>query len=184
MASTTITANVVVQFGKQVGASAEVDDRAAGYNNGKTSFVPGEVVYLLLFYPEGYEVKFSESSAGNLVKVADDQKDITDEVVQFADTDSASTQYPMSSIPLYSNIPATWLGTSLGSLRKVGESEVTPPARARDASTGKPNPEHRIGIAKVSYSANCEVWKLYGVPTLSGGRIIDQVMCFWVVGEI
>lgn len=177
-ASNVITANVVVQFGDNVSAFVEVDSRTDGFNHGKTSFAPGEDAYLLLFMPAGYEVKYVEPTAGLLAKVADDVKDVSD-IIQFANVDSNTTQYPISTIATGSNVPASWLGNDLGDITKRSDHLLVLPERGRDPVSGKPVPEYRIGIATVEYGANCEVWKLSGVPVA-----VTQVMCYWVVGKI
>jgi hypothetical protein len=202
---TNIVCNVVAQFGKNVQASAEVDDRPIGYNYGKSSFMPGEDVYMLLFMPYNYEVKFSTCSSGTLASTTKKDTKLISEVVQFVDTDSFSPSYPMDKLtddPTPSPekivwrafnqaskdfVPFIWMGPSLGALTRQNEFLASLPPRTRD-NNGKPNPLHRIGVGTYIFGADCEVWKLSGViqptkPTYKN-PIISTVICYWVVGEV
>jgi hypothetical protein len=181
-ATTTITCNVVVQFGDaSVSAFVEIDDRPEGFNHGKTSFAPGDIVYMLLFMPTGYEVKYFAPTAGLLQKTGDDMKVIED-TIQFINEDSNTPQYPVDDpVAIGANLPVVWLGNNLGNIAKKGEFLLSLPQRGTGAD-GKPIPLYRIGIGNVTYKAACQVWKLSGVPQLTLNPI-TSVICYWVLGK-
>jgi hypothetical protein len=168
-----ITAHVVVEFAEsdQVSAFVELDDRDNGLNAGKTQFLPGDTAYLLLFKPTGYSVSFSRPSSGTLVKHGDSIKSIGGEIVQFPNTDGSTVRYPISGSFTYE-----WLGDNLGVLSPASEFSVSLPPRTIDPGTQLPVPQYRVGIAEMGYDSECEVWKLYGVPSE-----VSQVLCFFVV---
>ncbi len=168
-----LTAHLVVQFSDastNVSIVAEADDRDDGYNAGRTTFYAGASVYLLLFIPNGYVVDRVLTSAGTVSYVADSTKAI-EAYVPYANEDSASLSYPVSSTFRY-----TWLGTSLGAISNPDQFTAKLPARGFDTVTKKAIPEYRVGVAYVTYVSNCKVYKLYGVPANC-----TQVMVFFVV---
>lgn len=171
-ATKVITAHIVVEFSGDEGFTAfvEVDDREFGFNGGRTRFLPGQDAYLLLFKPTGYSVVHNASTAGSLVKTQNSVKDI-DEIVSFANEDAASVRYPIDA-----NFSTQWIGAAAGTISKNGQFGVSLPARPIDPNTQLPIPEYRIGIARLLYQANCEVWKLTSVPDS-----VEQVLCFFVV---
>lgn len=168
-----LTAHIVVQFAddsSNVSVVAEVDDREDGYNAGKTSFYHGDTPYLLLFIPTGYVVDQVLVSAGAISFEADSVKAI-ESYLAFANEDSVSVSYPITS-----NWAYTWLGASLGIVSPADQFTAKLPSRGFDATTKKPVPEYRVGVAYATYSSACKVYKLYNVPPS-----VSQVMIFFVV---
>jgi len=174
--NTVLTAHLVVQFSDaEANASvvAEIDDREDGYNGGRTTFYIGDTVHMLLFIPSGYTVDQVLTSAGAVAYVAEDYKEI-ETYLTYANEDSASLSYPISSLFTYS-----WLGTVAGAVSNPDQFTAKLPVRPFDSVTKKVVPEYRIGIAKVTYRSNCKVYKLYSVPTNC-----LQVMVFFVVKKM
>ncbi len=175
MASTNslLTAHIVVQFADDtanVSVVAEVDDREDGYNAGKTSFYHGDTPYILLFIPTGYVVDQVLTSAGAVTYIDESEKFI-ENYLAFANEDSVSVSYPISSEWTYS-----WLGSSLGVISPADQFTAKLPSRGFDTVTKKPVPEYRVGVAYATYKSACKVYKLYNVPPT-----VSQVMIFFVV---
>lgn len=172
-AANVITAHLVVEFAEgdgSISAFVEVDDREFGFNGGVTRFLPGQPAYLLLFKPTGYSTIYAASSAGELVKHTDSVKAV-EEYVTFPNQDSATVRYPINADFSYQ-----WLGVNPGQLSRSGEFSVGLPARPLNPANSEPNPKYRIGVARLAYTANCEVWRLQDVDSA-----ISQVLCFFVI---
>lgn len=170
--STTITAHVVVEFAAgsdNPTVSVEVDGREDGYNNGKTSFFPGENAYLLLYVPAGWSCKYFASSAGALTYIEDTDIAVED-YLAFVDDETAQLQYTVSGYPVF-----TWLGNNLGTINLVnGVCSLI--ARAFDALTKVFTPAHRVGIAKVNYVTRASVYRVSSVPVS-----VAKVLAMFVV---
>lgn len=160
-----VTASLVVQFaGDGAGIlQAEIDSRPAGYNNGRTSFVPGDQPAFLVFKSVNVEVTDVTPSAGNIVALGTGTMQVS-ELLQFANADEVTL-----SKPYHSGMVAKWLGTSLGSVALVGDSKL------RSASKG-------VGVLKVTYNARFLAYRLSGVPTVLNGETEYEVLIV-VTGE-
>lgn len=172
VAATTITASVLVDFAGEdanFAAFVELDDREFGLNGGKTNFIPSQDVYLLLFKPTGYSVIQTLTTSGVLELVQGSTRDV-DEFVQFVNEDSQSVRYPIDSSFSYQ-----WEGDSPGVLSNT-QFGLSLPTRGIDPNTQKPIPEYRAAVARIIYSANCEVWKLSGTPLA-----ISQALLLFIV---
>lgn len=171
MAQTVITAHVVVQFAgdEDVNVVVELDDRENGFNNGKTTFTPGQDAYILVFLPTGWVVSSATVTAGTIGYVQGDTRAV-EQYMEFPNTDDATMQYPYDNTFVYQ-----WLGSAPGSLTPISQFKAVLPPRTQDPITGAFIPEYRIGIAKVNYNSVCQVWKVSGVPAN-----IDRVMAFFV----
>lgn len=168
-----LTAHLVVQFSdaeSNASVVAEVDDREGGYNAGKTTFYPGDSVYILLFIPNGYVVDQVLTSAGTVALVDTGYKFI-ESYVPYANEDSSSLSYPVSS-----NFTYAWLGNNLGAITNPDQFTAKLPARGFDTATKKPIPEYRVGVAYVTYRSNYKVYRLQSVPALC-----LQVMVYFIV---
>lgn len=160
MATTSITAHLVVEFnaaGDTPNVIVEIDGRENGYNHGKTTFIPGEEAYILLYVPAGWSCVYTASSAGALTYVEDATIDIED-FLTFVDDDTATLQYPVSNVPSFA-----WLGNSLGTV-SVANGVCSLPARSYSSLTQEYTPAHRVGIAKVDYQSTARVYRLSSVP--------------------
>ena len=157
MPSNIVTASLVVGFQEQ-GADAgqlpfraEVDSREDGYNAGKTSFRPGDDVFILLYHDPSILVTHAIATQGFLTKEGSETITGVEEIITFANQDSASVSGPIVGVPAI-----TWYGANLGGLR-VGDDAST--LYVEDAgSAGFPDPY--VGAAKVTYDTYVTVYKL------------------------
>lgn len=160
MANTSVTAHVVVDFGASddtPNVIVEIDGREDGYNHGKTSFLPGEEAYLLLYVPAGWTCTYQAASAGAVSYVENDTVEIED-FLTFIDDDTAVLQYPVSAGPVIA-----WLGNNLGVVSTVnGVCSLAP--RAYNSATKTFTPAHRVGVAKANYQSVARVYRLSSVP--------------------
>jgi hypothetical protein len=148
----TVTTSVVVQFTTGEGEAvlvAEVDDREAvdgGLNGGKTSFLPGDSVYILRYRSKNVIMDSEQASLGSLSggssTTVDKEEDVT-----FAGETEASLRYPVSGGFSYE-----WIGNSPGAITLVGETKLKIP----DAEPGV----YPVGVAKVKYTSTAEVFQL------------------------
>ena len=151
-------ATIRVQFGSPDGQgaseghlSAEVDARPDGLNGGKTSFSPGETVYLLVYRSDNVSITETICSAGSLSAQGTVTVTVTDELM-FEETDSASL-----SVPARAGLTASvWYGRSLGSLT-LQSDKVTVKTQAKG-----------VGVAKVSYEALAQIYALASPASLNG----------------
>ncbi len=151
-------ATIRVQFGSPDGAggasghlSAEVDARPNGLNGGKTSFSPGETVYILVYKSDNVSITETICSAGSLTAQGTATVTVADELM-FEETDSASLSVPARA-ELASSV---WYGRSLGALT-LQSDKVT----VKAASKG-------VGVAKVSYEALALIYALASPASLNG----------------
>ncbi len=151
-------ATIRVQFGSSDGQggtsghlSAEVDTRPQGLNGGKTSFSPGETVYLLVYKSANVSITDTICSAGSLTAQGTATVTLNDELM-FEDADTASL-----SVPARTGLNASaWYGRSLGSLTLQAD-KLTVKAQARG-----------VGVAKVRYEALAQVYALASPASLNG----------------
>ncbi len=151
-------ATIRVQFGSPDGQgtseghlSAEVDARPQGLNAGKTSFSPGETVYILVYKSDNVSITETICSAGSLSAQGTATVTVTDELM-FEETDAASL-----SVPARAGIGSSvWYGRSLGSLTLQAD-KVT----VKSAVKG-------VGVAKVTYEAQAQVYALASPASLNG----------------
>lgn len=112
--NTSIRTTIQVQFGGDSTGeeyiAAEVDGRPDGLNAGKTSFLPGETAYILVYKSSNVTINKVLSSAGSIVNasVGTVQKE---EDVFFDDTNSATLSCPATRV-----VSISWHGNSLGDL--------------------------------------------------------------------
>lgn len=148
----TVTTSLSINFqspeaGSDGGAfSAEIDSRPApvGLNKGRTSFIPGDTVYILL-YP-GSQVSNIQAlrSAGSLVRGATIVVDV-EEQVTLANAREFSLRYPVANTPVF-----TWYGATPGALTKVGDQKFS---AANEV----------VVVGKVNYQAIAVVYILSGI---------------------
>jgi hypothetical protein len=151
-------ATIRVQFGSSDGQgtseghlSAEVDARPQGLNGGKTSFSPGETVYILVYKSDNVSITETICSAGSLSTQGTATVTVTDELM-FEETDAASL-----SVPARAGIDTSvWYGRSLGTLT-LQSDKVT----VKSAVKG-------VGVAKVTYEAQAQVYALASPAALNG----------------
>lgn len=147
-----VTTSIVVQFTKGSADGiliVEVDDRdvsEGGLNGGKTSFLPGDTVNLLLYKGALVSLDAVISSLGSLAAGASATVSKTEDVT-FANETEATVRYPISGGFTYE-----WLGASNGAVSVIGENTLRIPAPA----TG----QIAVGIARVTYNTTATVYRL------------------------
>jgi hypothetical protein len=148
-----ITATLVVNFSTGAvggdGLVAEVDSRPDGLNGGKTSFVPGDDVYILVYKTTNVTLNTPVSSHGAVIYQAGLSPvaiEKTDDL-QFVDEITADLRYP---IPL-SGFTGAWLGNNLGNVTARSETTV---------GITQPVDAHFAGVYRVSWSPEALVYRL------------------------
>ena len=151
-----ITTTLVVNFADKDGSKsllkAEIDNRPKGYNNGKTSFAPGDDVYFFVFHSSNVKIDLIDSSAGQVYKVKDETI-CKDQTISFPHKDSASLDYPTTAIT-----NQVWFGNDLGNVLLTSETSVL--IQVND----------KTGVVELDYDTIAHVYKLTGVPTQLGGK--------------
>lgn len=149
-------ATIKIQFGADstTGShlSAAVDDRPTGLNAGKTSFAPGDDVYILVYKSADVVITATDCSAGSMAAAGSALVELTQELV-FEASATATLDVPASTGALQST---TWLGRSLGAL-SLGADNTTCSA----ASAG-------VAVAVVTYRTSALVYRLSTPATLNG----------------
>jgi len=150
-------ATLRVQFGNQDGSqatghlSAEVDTRPEGLNGGRTSFSPGETVYILVYMSDNVSITETICSAGSLSAQGSLMVSASEELM-FEDSDEASLGKPARS-----NLSqSVWYGRSLGNLT-LQSDKMTVKASLKG-----------VAVAKVTYEALAQVYALASPATLNG----------------
>lgn len=149
-----VTTSLVVELG--AGAddraifNAEVDSRDDGLNGGKSSFNPGDSIYLLLFKTSNVNTIAEISSLGTLVP----QGTTTFDVEGFADFPNDGTYSLSYPVPAGASLSTQWIGNNLGGFTVQNESEIVLSSTSDDL--GDPF----VGIMKYSYTAFADVYLL------------------------
>lgn len=156
----TITTSIVVNFdpGDAGGMLiAEVDGREDGYNNGETSFRPGDSPTFLIYASSNVTVDAIETSCGYTTNLGGGQSDES-ELLSFASAREAKPGKPISAEAI-----GKWLGVQGGAFT-LGETNVTIPDKA-------------VAVLKVDYKSSFVAHKLEGIPTeLDGETTFDVVI--------
>jgi hypothetical protein len=147
-----ITQTLTIGFNVDSGAEsliAEVDGRSAGFNSGRTSFRPGDDVYLLLYKSDNITIDSVIASKGTITRQAGDspQTISVEETLIFPNEREASVSKPVKS-----SYQVTWLGNNAGNLT-LDSDELT---FRLSSEPLKPY----AAVAKVSYSTEADVYKL------------------------
>lgn len=151
-------ATILVQFGTssaEGGASghlsAEVDTRPNGLNGGKSSFSPGETVYVLVYKTDNVTIAETLCSAGSLSAQGTTLVTLSDEMM-FEDAETTTLR-----VPAHGSISNTvWYGRALGSLTVQSDRTTV-----RAAVKG-------VGVAKVTYQALAHIYALSSPASLNG----------------
>lgn len=162
-----VTASIVVDFtlGDSEGVlSAEIDGREDGYNNGSTSFSPGQVVYYLVDKSTNVSIIKQTTSAGRVTFVAN-SIEAKEEMITFANDFEASV-----GSPIHGGYSTKWIGKApSGNLVKTDSQTF----RIQDSNgTGVPS----VAVLKVNYTVNHGVYKLDGLGSTLSGESSYQVM--------
>ncbi len=151
-------ATIRVQFGNPDGSSAtaghlsaEVDTRATGLNGGRSSFSPGETVYILVYKTDNVTITDTVCSAGSLQLQGTTVIPVTQEIM-FEEADTVTLDKPVRT----SLLQSAWYGRSLGSLTLQAD-KTTVKADARG-----------VAVARVSYESLAQIYALASPATLNG----------------
>lgn len=166
-----VTTSLVVELGGAASDSAifnvQIDDREDGLNNGKTSFLPGDDIYLLLFKTSGVTVIDYLTSQGYLVPSG-----VADYPVEGFATFPVEKEFSLSyPVPAGRTVTKQWLGNDLGNSTIKNESIIA--LSADDATLG----ERYVGVMKYSYTAQASVYRL--TDTLINGVDVYQILCYF-----
>lgn len=150
----TVTATLRIGFGaeaEQTGANtliAEIDTRPGGLNGGKTSFIPGDEVYILVYKSSNVTIDSAIASTGTLTFEGGLSPEIVNlsESVVFANTPDANVTRPI--LTIQSN---NWLGNNLGGILKTGELQI---------SLTSPPAGIYAGVNDVNYDSEAQVYRL------------------------
>jgi hypothetical protein len=132
--------------------SAEVDTRPDGLNGGRTSFSPGETIYILVYKSENVTITDTICSAGSITAQGSTALTLTEEVM-FEDSDTSQLPKPSRLSSLASSL---WYGRSLGSLT-LQSDKMTVKAQSKG-----------VAVAKVTYTAEASVYALTAPASLNG----------------
>jgi len=154
-----ITTSFVISFGGDSSSGilkAEVDDRPAGLNAGKTSFLPGDNVGFLVFKSTNVEIIKELTSQGIITKGANSFKTV-EQVLTFANEPTQTLSYPIDTTSGFTSGP-TWFGNDLGGLVMTDDSTVHCPA-----IVGGTDPAlAKVGVCTVTYQSPCIEYMLSG----------------------
>lgn len=141
-----VTASLTINFEAGQGSSqfqVEIDDRETGPNGGRSSFSPGDTVYLLLYASPNVSNIRSFTTSGSLSAGSSVEVD-REEIISFAQEREASPRYPV--VP--GSFSFEWYGPS-ASVTLVNNKFVT----ASDV----------LAVGKVKYRARARSYSLSGV---------------------
>ncbi|MDK9690530.1 hypothetical protein [Azospira sp.] len=157
---------VRVQFGASTSASdhlsAVVDDRAAGPNAGKTSFLPGDTAWFLVHRSEGIELKL-DSSAGSIVG-GNEVTLVKTEDISFENSAAGSLPVPAKAIT-----SVLWIGRSLGGI-KLGGDGLSLTAD-----------ESGVAIARITYTCRAVSYGLVAPDRVAG--LVDFDVLVLITGS-
>lgn len=154
----TIRTTIQVSFGTGATGnehiSAEVDGRTDGLNAGKTSFLPGDTAFILIYKSGNVTIDQILISAGSMINATSGtvQKE---EDIFFDDASTATLSFPTTG-----PVAVTWLGAQLGDLVLQSDGMTV-----RSSAKG-------VAVARVQYQTTPEAKGIVAPAYLAGG-IID-----------
>lgn len=151
-----VTTSLTVGFGQQTSDgfgrntfTCEIEaDSEIDFNKKKSSFYPGDTVYISLF--KGIDVAnvSAGATAGSLSLIAVSQVIVREEVIAYEREDTAELSLPAASIVEYE-----WYGNSLGSIIFTPhENRIRVPVA------------DGLGLLRVKYNVLADIYVLSGVP--------------------
>lgn len=146
-----ITATLVVGFGEQSQSDndiliAEIDSREDGLNGGKTRFLPGEDVWILVYTSANVTLNTPVTSWGNLILRAGDELVDKEEDVQFVDEIEGQVGYPIRD-----GFTSQWIGTSQGNPVQTGEKTL---------QISQPAASHWARLLRVNWVSRARAYRL------------------------
>lgn len=170
----TITQTLTVSFGADSGTDsliAEIDSRSDGLNKGKTSFRPGDDVYILVYRSNNVTIQEVVSSKGGIaldLSAGVQIVELTDTVI-FANERESSVSKPVSGA-----FDVSWWGNDLGAMTLDNDQRTL--SLSQDPST--PSDPVYAGVASVDYTSEADVYKLTNtlIPNLSEYEIVIVIV--------
>lgn len=147
-----ITATLVVNFGAEAAANndalvAEVDNRETGLNDGKTSFNPGDDVWILLYPSTNVVLNEPVTSWGDLILRAGTEYVEKEQDIQFVDEIEGRVTYPM-----LSGFLPSFIGRDASPVSQTGELTLQI-AQPKDV-------EHWARVLRVNWTAEARAYRL------------------------
>jgi len=167
MATSTVTTTITIQFGESGSdagyLSAEIDSREKGLNSGKTSFLPEDTAWFLVFAGPGVTYDPPILSDGQLLS-GQSLSIPQEELLTFANSREAKLAKPVSG-----TVSLRWLGRDLGRTT-LGADGMT----LTSERTG-------VAVAKVSYASQA---RAFGVkPPKLPKDVFDYSIVAVIVGK-
>lgn len=160
-----ITTSLVIDFKTDDDTGilkAEIDSREGGYNDGITSFIPGDSPVFLVYKSPDVTIEGITASSGtvSLIASGSHSNSIDDsEYLTFANEREATPKYPISG-----GFSSKWLGTN-GGVVSESEQKVVIPAKA-------------VAVLKVDYTTLFDAYRLSNVPETLNGETSFPVVIF------
>lgn len=162
-----ITTSIVIDFSNDSENSGvlkvEVDSDASGYNNGVTSFKPGDSPVLLMYKTSNVKILQIASSYGTVSSFASGKR-AKREFVTFAGAKEASPSYPISS-----GFSSKWVGKSGGTVTQEQNS-----LSLNSLFTG---------VLLIEYNTDFTALRLKDVPKSLDGETSFPIVVF-IQGEV
>lgn len=164
-----VKTTLIVRFGEAASGSgsghlsAEVDGRADGLNNGKTSFAPGDAVHFLVYHSANVRITDVIASAGSIFQGPSQNVKQT-EFVTFENERTGNLNKPASGA-----LKVTWYGRSLGGV-SLGDDQVT-------LTASQPG----VAVAKMEYTALARSYRLSSPLELNGEKEFEVAII--IIGE-
>lgn len=155
--------------GSGASLSAEIDSRSDGLNAGKTSFVPGDVVAILVFRSANVSIESVVCSAGSITGGNQTVQLPKEQDISFMGTLRSS----VSSQGTPGSLGGQWMGKSLGSVTLEGDG-VTAVASGGDPS--------KVGVYRATFQSTAWVYYLTSPATLNGSS--DYAINVLVTGKV
>lgn len=157
-----ISTSIVVNFGdtEQGMLKAEIDSRTDGFNNGETSFAPGEIVAFLVYSTPNVTVNNPVVSLGSTQEISSPITIAKEEFINFEDAKKGTPSFPIMSGFTYS-----WIGTSLGTVTVNSQREVSVATKG-------------VAVLKINYNTQAIPWRLTNIPTSVNGITTFPVVVF------
>lgn len=162
----TVHADFQIAFGAggaQAHLSAEIDSRSDGYNQGRTSFKPGDVVYFLVYKSANVVYDSPIASAGCITSHG------ATAVPQTADLAFPNVRTATIGKPATGITASQWLGNALGALTLVDEMTVQAEVQG-------------VAVARVSTAAPADLWSLSSPASING--LTDYSILIFIQGHL
>lgn len=151
----TITTSLVVRFGDDDDGAgllrAEIDSREDGFNQGRSSFRPGDMVHYLVYTGANTTLTRQVARPGSISGLGTRTREV-EEIVTFADEREARLGYPVAG-----GLSIDWFGTAPGTAQLSGDDRLL-------------LPEPGVGVGRVTYTTSFRVYRLGNLPSSLHGR--------------